>query len=852
MRGEESGVQLRWESATREVEQWRCMEWELMSTASYGDPFGEAEVTATFRGPDGSVLVRPAFWDGEASWKIRFAPNVIGKWSLTVTCNDKHNAGLNIDVPWSFNCVPYTGVWELYRRGFLRVVQGDRYFTYADGTPFFYLGDTHWFLPSEAEGRSNVVGVVSQFHHMVDHRVSQGFTVYQSEPLVTSGPHLDCDQGIRESSLELLRNLDRKFAYIADCGLVHANAALTFSSMLQVTDSSLLAKLGRYWVARYGAYPVLWTVAQEIDPDFYNQLDPKYWKQIGRAIHRHDCYKHPMTAHMQYNASSGWANEEGHNWFALQPLDLSKDYMESFWQGEGTKPYLAYETRYEHNNQPTVGARTAAYRAVLNGSYGYGYGVQGVWALNNSPEDWFHYGPYYRWFDGLNAEAGKQMTYFKEFFESLQWWRLKPCFRNTEYGDFCESLDSFLMVDGDRTYVALFTGDDVNGAVLKQMAAIPYEASWYDPRTGLYKAIPGPIYPENGQWVIPPKPDKQDWLLLVVSDASGIQPRLAIRSEDQATIIFGKDRILRLIAVMLPGGEVMHPVWGVTNLDGGPTIAADVDAQGVLMARANGNVRVTVELADRGLSASRTFIIAAQDRREPMQAAQSISIDREGGQFFVRFSPPNTHDQRVVWSVFEQDGRTSTDKVYISPYGVLSCMEGGPVKVVAAAMDGSGLTADYDYDVPNHYDEIVNPLLRGAVASASSSDWVNGYRPGRAIASERGNFTGWTTKVPEHDGELPSPERPQWLAIALQKPTVIKRLDLYTTGAGLQLRDFDIENWDGEQWSVLAEVRDNNLTEVILTFAPVSSVQLRILCYKGDMMGIARIGAIEIYGEETM
>ena len=44
---------------------------------------------------------------------------------------------------------PYAGELEIYKRGFVTVAKGAKHFTYADGTPFFYLGDTHWGLYTE-------------------------------------------------------------------------------------------------------------------------------------------------------------------------------------------------------------------------------------------------------------------------------------------------------------------------------------------------------------------------------------------------------------------------------------------------------------------------------------------------------------------------------------------------------------------------------------------------------------------------------------------------------------------------------------------------------------------------------
>ncbi|GGE03083.1 hypothetical protein GCM10010911_72720 [Paenibacillus nasutitermitis] len=46
------------------VAKWREMEFALSSAATYSHPFMDVDVTATFTGPNGETLTRPAFWDG--------------------------------------------------------------------------------------------------------------------------------------------------------------------------------------------------------------------------------------------------------------------------------------------------------------------------------------------------------------------------------------------------------------------------------------------------------------------------------------------------------------------------------------------------------------------------------------------------------------------------------------------------------------------------------------------------------------------------------------------------------------------------------------------------------------------
>ena len=64
---------------------------------------------------------------------------------------------------------------------------------------------------------------------------------------------------------------------MADKGLVNAEAMIVFTMDIpqnpQKYALDYMKLLGRYWAARYGAYPVLWTVAQEVDPHMYGELN---------------------------------------------------------------------------------------------------------------------------------------------------------------------------------------------------------------------------------------------------------------------------------------------------------------------------------------------------------------------------------------------------------------------------------------------------------------------------------------------------------------------------------------------------------------------------------------------------
>src|SRR5258708_9490536 len=168
-------------AADYKVHQWRAVEIALTSSVNYANPFHDVDVTATFRRQGGKTITRPAFWDGGLTWKVRFAQPQTGLWTMITSSTDAKNGGLH-HVTRTILCDPYSGNLAIYKHGFLKVSKNGRYLTYADRTPFFYLGDTHWILSHERFNTSNAPGVASQFEYTVDKRVEQGFTVFQSEP----------------------------------------------------------------------------------------------------------------------------------------------------------------------------------------------------------------------------------------------------------------------------------------------------------------------------------------------------------------------------------------------------------------------------------------------------------------------------------------------------------------------------------------------------------------------------------------------------------------------------------------------------------------------------------------------
>jgi len=531
--------------ATDNVPCWTMHEIPFTGQGTYADPFGDVTLDVTFTGPGGIAMVMPAFWDGDSNWRVRFAPTQEGLWQYETACSNTADAGLH-GISGTIECVPYTGDLEIYQRGFIKTEPGVCYMMYADGTPFFYLGDTHWGMVKEPFD--------TMFKTVVDARVVQGFTVYQSQPHMhpdNHGPGYNLRDGLDESDLAAFADLDRRFAYIAEAGMVHANAQLFYPTELSENhyETDYLQQLGRYWAARYGAYPVLWTTAQEADDDYYYErgdstftAENNPWKTIAAAVGASDPYKHPLTAHQEAtsytNASkSEFKKLEAHSWFGAQwspSLDHSPDFAvpKDYRCNGGGKPTINYEGLYDYFWTGHFGARAQGWISYLNGMYGYGYGAIDLWLYQCpwemdiarfdgveyiTPED-----KATPWTESLYFETAGQLGHMRRFFESMDWWELTPRFNSWKWfipawspwwRPWNATATSFSVAsDGNNAYVAYFYQPTRSTGLLRGLNCGPYIAAWFNPRNG--EAVPiGSVKPFLGMYFIPCKPDKNDWVL---------------------------------------------------------------------------------------------------------------------------------------------------------------------------------------------------------------------------------------------------------------------------------------------------------------------------------------------------
>ncbi|MCL2487289.1 MAG: DUF4982 domain-containing protein [Oscillospiraceae bacterium] len=83
-----------------------------------------------------------------------------------------------------------------------------------------------------------------------------------------------------------------------------------------------------------------------------------------------------------------------------------------------------------------------------------------------------------------------------------------------------------------------------------------------------------------------------------------------------------------------------------------------------------------------------------------IDGSTAITADKGRLKIQAAVSPVDANYQKLDWSVVNADG-TATDKAYIDQNGVLKALRNGTVKVIAAALDGSGESAELTVSISN-------------------------------------------------------------------------------------------------------------------------------------------------------
>lgn len=535
-----------YEDRYEQIEVWKRTDVILKSDKTYANPYKDVEIDAVFTHEDGTEIKLYGFWNGGNEWRVRFAPTKTGIWSYQITASDTENTSLH-NQSGKLRAVENTGETALDRHGFVKISENGRYFTYDDGTPFYWLGDTNWQAPNYVSlTQCNYPGCQceSQFLHELNDRLAKGFTVYQTyfdsgesdgggQLATTSEPSIWSEKYDSVNPDTFSDKIDVMFDTLADSGMVIALGMGVHSNTTNAMGEEELDRITRYLTARYASYPVVWITAQEItgEPQF------SLWNSSAEVVDEGDGYHHPQGAHQfpsDVNNSYVEAldGKEWHEFYALQaghgPTVPAKSLYEGYWnnpRNDFPKPFVETEANYEDiycgGFNGYEGSRIIAWKANLSGSYGFTYGVTGVWANNYSTAGnigWYESFSYEPWYMGIDKPGSFEMKYMRDFFEYVDFSTLIPRFYDETYSNLTAENKVLASSADAKTYVAYFYNASLSTGELRGLnSGDSYSAKWYNPLTGKFIEIADQITVTDGVYQIPQKPTTGDWVLLVTS-----------------------------------------------------------------------------------------------------------------------------------------------------------------------------------------------------------------------------------------------------------------------------------------------------------------------------------------------
>lgn len=480
--------------------------------------------------PSGIERVAFGFWDGGKTWRVRFRPDEKGQWKYKTRCIPAV-AGLD-GVAGTFDCIKPEAANRFFEHGPVRIAEAGTYLEHADGTPFFWLGDTAWCGPA--------LSARDDWATYLEDRARKKFSVVQfnavcpwrTAPADAEGRTAFTGQKNIEINPDYFRRLDERMDAINAKGLLAAPVLIWAnkpSDPGNVLPEEDVIRLARYQTARYGAHHEIWILAGD-NP--YRGDAVERWKRIGRGVFGGLDHA-PVTTHptgMNYPwedfKNEKWLDilgyQSGHGDDARTLRWMQTGPPSANWRKPPPRPiinlelpyenHLAYQSRQPHSAH---NVRRAAYWSLLATPVaGITYGGHGIWSWQTEegkePRDHQGTGVAPTWRQALALPGSVHMRHLADLFASIPWQQLRP---NQDWlaeqpggNDAARYVAAASAPRKDLGLVYLPVGGEVTlrGGVVADDA----RAEWFDPRTGKRS-------PAAGENRIYRAPDGQDWVLLL-------------------------------------------------------------------------------------------------------------------------------------------------------------------------------------------------------------------------------------------------------------------------------------------------------------------------------------------------
>lgn len=434
----------------------------------------------------------------------------------------------------------------------LRVSENQRFLVQADGTPFFWLGDTAWELLHRLNREETAF--------YLQKRAEQGFTVIQAVVLAELDGLAEANaQGDRPlENDDPLRPNEAYFAHV-DWVLGEAERQGLYMGLLPTWGDKWNKKWGRgpeifnvenaavygEWLGRrYAGRNLIWILGG--DRPIENDTHRAIVTAMARGLRRGDGGKHLMTFHPSGGRGSAeWFHAADWLDFNMRQNGHSVEFSDRYsktridYDRLPPKPVLDGEPVYEDHpvnfkaaalgHSTATDVRRPLYWNLFTGAFGHTYGHHSVWQMaapGRKPVN----APLLPWREALDRPGARQMQHARRLMES------RPFLTRIPADDIIVPAAVRTAVPGEGRYRFVATRDEAGSYAmvyvpvtrtfevrLDRISGGGVRAWWFNPRNGA--VTPAGEFPASGARAFqPPHPDDDvDWVL-VLDDATRNYP----------------------------------------------------------------------------------------------------------------------------------------------------------------------------------------------------------------------------------------------------------------------------------------------------------------------------------------
>jgi len=418
----------------------------------------------------------------------------------------------------------------------LEVSESNRYLSYSDGTPFFYLGDTGWELFHRLDRK--------EADRYLTDRAKKGFTVIQAVVLFgIDEPNAYGDFPLHKNSPA--RPNEAYFQHV-DFIVSKAESLGLYIGMLpawgrywkkvgpyDLFDPENARTYGEFLGKRYPDAPIIWILGG--DQNIESKSDRQIIQAMAEGLQAGDGGAHLMTYHPRGRSTSSdyFHDAEWLDFNMLQSGHTSRNLdngtmVDHDYALMPPKPTLDGEPRYEcipvrfargghdpSNRMDAYDVRRAAYWSLLAGACGFTYGNNNVWQMWE-PEHRSAIHADIPWYEALDHPGAFQMGLVRRLFESRPYQKLAPSQKLVKSEPVTGGKKIRAAVARDGSFAFIYSPGGEKFSIDNSTISAPkIRKLWYNPRYGNAEIFE--VSEEKGvQEYTPPTSGKgNDWVLIL-------------------------------------------------------------------------------------------------------------------------------------------------------------------------------------------------------------------------------------------------------------------------------------------------------------------------------------------------